>query len=213
MNNQLPEHNWKFKLYSYSSPVDKGLLRKVLDAKNKNGDQPLSFWLILSILLIFISGSLVLIDSRIPDTNTIKNVPVPTEALQQEPDKAISGTEPALPGRFEHKQLKKSKHVVDGPSTTGNNNETKQFLPTDPDTYEKNREKLSMENTVQENQLSLNLLICLIRVVTPMANPGKQYPAGILATSQRYPHPSPFRFSPMEGRRCRFDNNAKDIFI
>ncbi len=77
MNNQLPEYNWKNRLYSYSSPVDKGLLKKVLDAKNKNGDQPLSFWVILSILLIFISGSLVLIDKRSTASHdTINNVPV-----------------------------------------------------------------------------------------------------------------------------------------
>ncbi len=77
MNIQLPEHDWKRKLYGYSSPVDNRLFQKVLDAKKNKGDQPLSFWLVLSILLLFIGGSLLLAEMKDPDPlHVIKNMPV-----------------------------------------------------------------------------------------------------------------------------------------
>jgi hypothetical protein len=90
MNSQLPEYDWKRKLYSYSSQVDKRLLKKILDAKSKKGDQPLSFWLFLAVLLFFISGSILLTDQRnTAHIDTIKFVPNPGKARQQptQPDR------------------------------------------------------------------------------------------------------------------------------
>jgi hypothetical protein len=83
MNSQLPEYDWKRKLYSYSSHVDKRLEKKVLDAKRKQGDQPLSFWLFLTVLLLFISGSILLTDQRnTAHIDTMNFVPNPGKARQ-----------------------------------------------------------------------------------------------------------------------------------
>jgi hypothetical protein len=144
MNNQLPEYDWKRKLYGYSSPVDKRILQKALDAKKNIGDQPLSLWHVFSILVLFISGSLLLADLKDTDPlHAIKNMPVSQDGQsssngsmakdQNTPVKSTGGYTPALSAMNRNKdsakrfsQQKKNNVPIKTDNTTPLNGDTEQ---------------------------------------------------------------------------------------